>query len=203
MRGLEGQTEYRLRCRLRQAVPFRDGEWSGDDRLAERLLVQWRAVREAGWTMHPHELHLYRGIQAVSVATTRLAPQQDTLLTALEDERLRLGLAEARQLFDPQALPAALDKLLQDMVHLPQKLDEILTLAAEGRLRVKLHVPDAGEGRRVRNRTVSLVASLVTLVGLAFFVRHLAPAYGADVERIGAVLLLVIGGWLLVAAARL
>jgi hypothetical protein len=64
-------------------------------------------------------------------------------------------------------------------------------------------VPDAEEGRRVRNRTVSLVASLVTLVGVSFLVRHLAPAYGADVERIGAVLLLMIGGWLLVAAARL
>jgi hypothetical protein len=47
------------------------------------------------------------------------------------------------------------------------------------------------------------VASLVTLVGVALLVRHLAPAYGMGVERVGAVLLLIIGGWLLVAAARL
>jgi hypothetical protein len=50
---------------------------------------------------------------------------------------------------------------------------------------------------------VSLVASHVTLVGVAFLVRHLAPVYGDDVERIGAVLLLILGGWLLVAASRL
>jgi predicted unusual protein kinase regulating ubiquinone biosynthesis (AarF/ABC1/UbiB family) len=201
--GSEAQSEYRLRCRLRQAVPFRDGEWSGDDRLAEQLLVQWRATREAGWKIRPHQLHLYRGIQAVAAATAQLAPEHDALLAALQDERLRLGLAEARRLFDLRALPVAMGRLLQDMVQLPQKLDDILTMAAEGRLRVKLHVPDAGESRRVRNRTVSLVASLVTLVGVAFLVRHLAPAYGADVERVGAMLLLIVGGWLLVAASRL
>ena len=199
----ESQSEYQLRRRLRQAVPFRDGEWSGDDRVAEQLLVQWRVTREAGWKMHPHPLHLYRGIQAVAVATTRLAPDEDAVLTALRDERWRQGVAGMQEVPDPRALPVALQKALQDLVHMPHKLDEVLTLAASGRLRVKLHMPDADEGRRVRNRTVSLVASLVTLVGVAFLVRHLAPAYGADVERIGAVLLLLIGGWLLVAAARL
>ena len=199
----EGQTEYRLRRRLRQAAPFRDGDWSGDDRLAERLLVQWRVTREAGWTIRPHQLHLYRAVHAVSAATMRLAPEKDILLIALRDERWRLGLEAARPSLDPGALPVEMNALLQDLVRLPQQLDDVLTQAASGRLRVKLHVPDAEEGRRVRNRTVALVASLVTLAGVAFLVRHLAPAYGADVERVGALLLLVIGGWLLVAAARL
>jgi hypothetical protein len=153
--------------------------------------------------MRPHALHLYRGIHAISTATSRLAPDQDTLLAALRDERSRLELAGTRNALDLRAFPYGLDKVLQNMVQMPPMLDEVLTLAASGRLRVKLHVPDAEEGRRVRNRTVSLVASLVTLVGVAFLVRHLAPAYGDDVERIGAVLLLILGGWLLVAASRL
>jgi uncharacterized membrane protein len=108
-----------------------------------------------------------------------------------------------RNAFDPRAFPFGLDKMLQNLVFMPQMLDEVLTLAASGRLRVKLHVPDAEEGRRVRNNTVALVASLVALVGVALVVRHIAPAYGAGVERLGAVLLLVIGAWLLVAASRL
>jgi predicted unusual protein kinase regulating ubiquinone biosynthesis (AarF/ABC1/UbiB family) len=199
----QGQSEYRLRRRLRQAVPFRDGDWSGDDRLAEQLLVQWRVTREAGWSIRPHQLHLYRGIHIVAAATTRLAPAQDTLLAALRDERTRRGVTASQQAFDPRGLPFALNRLLQDFVNVPQKLDEVLTLAASGRLRVKLHVPDAEETRRVRNRTVSLIASLVTLVGVALFLRHLAPVYGVGVERVGAVLLLILGGWLLVAAARL
>lgn len=201
--GPQSQSEHNLRRRLRQAVPFRDGEWSGDDRIAEQLMVQWRVTREAGWNMRPHPLHLYRGIHAISTATSRLAPDQDHLLAALRDQRSRLQLAGARKALDPRAFPYGLDKLVQNLLHVPQMLDEVLTLAASGRLRVKLHVPDAEEGRRVRNRTVSLVASLVTLVGVAFLVRHMAPAYGDDVERIGAVLLLIVGGWLLVAASRL
>lgn len=200
--GPEAESEYRLRTRLRQAVPFRDGEWSGDDRFGERLLVQWRVVREAGWRVRPHQLHLYRGIQAITAATTRLAPDRDVFLAALEDERLRLGMAGVRRLMSGRGIVDASDQVLQDMAHLPQKLDEFLSMAAEGRLRVKLHIPDSEDGRRVKNRTVSLLASLVTLVGIAFLVRHLAPTYGPSVERIGALLLLIVGGWLLIAAAR-
>jgi len=201
--GPQGHSEYHLRRRLRQAVPFRDGGWSGDDRIAEQLMVQWRVTREAGWDMRSHPLHLYRGIHAIATATSRLAPDEDTLLAALRDERSRRQIAGARQALDPQAIPYGLDKVVRTLVQLPQMLDEVLTLAASGRLRVKLHVPDAEEGRRARNRTVSFVASLVTLVGIAVLVRHLAPEYGDNVERIGAILLLLVGGWLLVAAARL
>lgn len=202
-RGADGEPEDALLRRLRQVVPFRDGEWSGDDRFAEHLLAQWRATSEAGWQLPAHQLHLYRGMQMIAVATTRLAPAHDVLLASLKSERLRLGLADAVHVIDPRGLPAAMDKLLHDVVNLPQQLDQILTLAAEGKLRVKLHVPEAQESRQVKNRTVSLVASLVILTGLTFVLRHVAPSWGPGVERLGFLLLLVVGGWLLVAAARL
>jgi hypothetical protein len=64
-------------------------------------------------------------------------------------------------------------------------------------------VPEAQESRQVKNRTVSLVASLVILTGLTFVLRHVAPSWGPGVERLGFLLLLIVGGWLLVAAARL
>jgi hypothetical protein len=201
--GATGEAALAVRRRLRQAVPFRDGEWSGDDRLAEHLLVQWRASREAGWKMQTHQLHLYRGIHAISTATARLAPHSDTLLEALHAERLRLGLSEAQRLLDSDALPASLTGMARDLVQLPQRLDDLLTLAAAGRLRIKADVPDAGDRREARNRTVSLVASLVTLVALTFLVQRLAPAYGPQMEWMGAVLVLVVGGWLLASAAHL
>jgi len=200
--GAAAESAPRLRSRLRQAVPFRDGEWSGEDRLAERLLVQWRAVHDAGWKMRSHQLHLYRGIQAVSAATEALVPEGDVLLDALRNERLRLGLAGVQRLADPGRLADARERLLRDMVELPQKLNEFLTLAGEGRVRVELRRPDARSDPRARNSTVSLVASLVSLAGVAYLTRHLAPALGPDVERIGTVLVLIIGGWLLTAAAR-
>ena len=79
----------------------------------------------------------------------------------------------------------------------------MLTLAAEGRLRVKLQVPEASENRSVRRQTILLVANLVLLGAIASLVRHLAPAYGAGLERLGVAALLIVGGWLLVAAARM
>jgi predicted unusual protein kinase regulating ubiquinone biosynthesis (AarF/ABC1/UbiB family) len=195
--------EEEVRRRLRQAVPFRDGEWSGEDRLAEQLLVQWRVTRLAGLELHPHQLHVYRGVQAMSAIATALAPDSDALLAALQEERLRISFGSAQPLIDPRALPATLDKLLQDMVNLPQKLDEVLTLAADGRLRVKLHVPHDEGARRVRNRTVSLVSSLVVLTALAFALRHVAISQVPGVEQIGALIVMAVGIWLLAAAARL
>ena len=189
--------------RLRQIVPFRDGEWSGDDRLTEQLLVYWRATSEAGWQQLTPALHRYRGLQSLGAALAKLAPTEDHLLAALRSERLRHGVRGAERFVDPRAQSAAMDRLLQDMVNLPRQLDQFLTQAAAGRLRIRLHVPDAAEHRRVRNRTVSLVVSLVVLTGLAFLVRQLAPAWGANVERLGAVMLLIVGAWLLAAAARL
>jgi predicted unusual protein kinase regulating ubiquinone biosynthesis (AarF/ABC1/UbiB family) len=194
--------EEGLRRLLRQAVPFREGEWSGEDRLAEGLLVQWRVARESRCTLSPHHLHLYRGIHALSVLLTRLAPDQDALLAAVQHERLRTGLSEATGLVDPRQLAARIDRALQDLVSLPQKLDDFLTLASEGRLRVRLRVPESDGSRRVRRQTILLVAGLAALVALASLVRQVAPASGPAVERAGVVALLVLGGWMLVAAAR-
>jgi ubiquinone biosynthesis protein len=202
-RGPDAQSEEELQRRLKQAVPFRDGEWSGDERLAEQVFVQWRVMREADWRLDPHHLHLFRGLQATSAVAERLAPSVDPLVVALENERLRVGFAEARELFDPSTLAGSIDRLLQNIVTLPQKLDEVLTLASEGRLSVKLNVHEEPEQKRVKDRTVSLVASLVALTALAFLLRQVAPVYGAAAERIGMVMLLIVGGWLLVAAARL
>jgi predicted unusual protein kinase regulating ubiquinone biosynthesis (AarF/ABC1/UbiB family) len=194
--------EEELKRRFRQAVPFRDGEWSGDDRLAENLFVQWRAVHEAGWRLVPHHLHVYRGIRAVETVLASLAPDEDVLAAALQDDRLRAGLAGAGQLLDPRAMQARLDLALQEMVGLPQKLDEVLTLAAEGRLRVRLHVPESGGSRAIRHQTILLLAGLVVLTAIASLLRHAVPGAAPVLERLGVVVLLVTGGWLLVIAAR-
>src|SRR5262249_56051584 len=104
---------------------------------------------------------------------------------------------------EPGAGGWTLGGVVQEMGPLPQRVDDVLTMAAEGRLRVKLQVPEGEAGHQTRNRTVLLVALLVALTGLASIVRQLAPAFGVGFERLGAVALLVLGGWLLVVAARM
>ncbi|HEX6464955.1 MAG TPA: AarF/UbiB family protein, partial [Vicinamibacterales bacterium] len=130
--------EEELRRRFRQAVPFRDGEWSGDERFAENVVVQWRVAREAGWRVTPHQLHAYRGLLQIAAIVQTLVPDEDILLSVLQEVRLRRGISDAATVFDPGAMGARLDTALREMVTLPQRLDQVLTLAAEGRLRVKL-----------------------------------------------------------------
>lgn len=201
--GFSPALETTLRHRLRQAVPFREGEWSGDDRLVQHVLVQWRVARDAGWVLSSHHLHLYRGLQAVAQIAHELAPDVDTMLRALEDERMRIGLAQAGELLDPRNAVATLDRAIRELADLPQKFDDVLTMAAQGRLRMKLQLPEADENERVRNRTVLLVTALVAVAAVATILRHVAPTADAGGERVAALILLLVGGWLLLAASRL
>ena len=89
--------EEEVRRRFRQAVPFRDGEWSGDERFAENVLVEWRVAREAGWRITPLQLHVYRGLMGVAGITQALVPDEGVLLSALQEVRLRRGLWRRRR----------------------------------------------------------------------------------------------------------
>ena len=200
--GVAAVREETLKRRFRQAVPFRDGEWSGDERFAEFVIVQWRAAAASGWQLSPYHIHMYRGVAAIAAMTHALAPEDDAMLVALQDARLLLGASDAARLLGPPALASRFESALREMVTLPQKLDEVLTMAAEGRLRVRLQVPESAERRAVTHQTVQLVAALVLLIAIVSPVHQAAPAYGPMVERLGSLVLLAVGAWLLVAAAK-
>ena len=78
----------------------------------------------------------------------------------------------------------------------------MLTLAAEGRLRIRFQVPPSGDRRSATRQTVQLLAAVVLLVAIGVFVRQAAPAYGPGFERVASLVLLAVGAWLLVAAAK-
>ena len=195
--------EEGLRRRLRQAVPFRDGEWSGDERMAEHAFAHWRMAALSGWRLSSHHMHVYLGLHDVAMMVAGLRPDNDLIAAALRDEQVRGGLAGARQALEPGAIAASLTERLQGLLELPRVLDNVLTRASEGRLRVRLSVPEGAAAARTRNRTVMLVATLVALTGLAVVARDVAPAFGGGVETAAAIVVLVLGGWLLIAAARL
>src|SRR5579872_1045836 len=101
--------EEDIRRRFRQAVPFRDAEWSGDERFAENILAEWRVAREAGWRFTPHQLHVYRGLTVIAAVVQALEPDEDILLAALQEVRLRRGMSETAAAFEPGAVGARLD----------------------------------------------------------------------------------------------
>lgn len=199
--GVAGEDE--LRRRFRQAVPFRDGEWGGDERLAEHLFVHWRFARESGYHLTPHLLRAYRGLYRISTWTDRLSRERDPLAAALQDFRLMRGLAQAREMLSVRELTETVEKLVANMVNLPRKLDEVLTLASEGRLKFKLHVPEAEGDRQTRNATALMVALILALMGIALVVQRIVPSPGEDLQKIGAVAVVIVGALLLRIASRL
>ena len=157
----------------------------------------------SGWRLSSHHMHVYLGLHDVAMMVAGLRPDNDLIAAALRDEQVRGGLAGARQALEPGAIAASLTERLQGLLELPRVLDKVLTRASEGRLRVRLSVPEGAAAARTRNRTVMLVATLVALTGLAVVARDVAPAFGGGVETAAAIVVLVLGGWLLIAAARL
>ncbi len=193
---LEGpaSAEERFRLRLRQAVPFRDGGWSaGGESLAEHLFLHWRFARDCGFRPRPQLLVFCRGLTAVAAAARRMAPGRDALLEAFEEVRLLSSAQHLGELMTVEQLRETFERYAALMIDLPQKLDEVLTRAAEGSLRRDGRaVPGPAPARR------SFAVWIAILLALAAIVL-LAPQLGGGVwgERVSALLFLLFGAWLL------
>jgi len=196
-----------VRNRFRQIVPFRDGGWSnkGDsDSLAEHLFVQWRLASRCGYQPRAHLLSFYRGLFLIAAAVRRLAPGRDPLSRELEEVRLMEVLGQFQDLIGVRQLSSHLDKYAAIMVELPKRLDQVLTLAAEGNARVKLHMAETATYRRQKNSLAVVIALLLVLVAVAVLSHHFAAASVARgwVDRVSALVFVLLGALLLRAATR-
>jgi ubiquinone biosynthesis protein len=199
--------EDELRHRVRQVIPFRDGGWGdrGDSRnLAEYLFVQWRFARECGYAPQPHLLSFCRGLFQIAAAARRLAPGRDPLMEALQDLRFNTMFAEFREMVALGRMGESLDRYAAMMTELPQRLNEVLTLAAEGRAGAGREEGEGARRRSRRNSSASMVALLLLLVSVALWSHQLSAAAGAKewADRAGAVAFILVGALLLRAACR-
>jgi ubiquinone biosynthesis protein len=206
VRGAASEDE--LRHRLRQVVPFRDGGWSnsGDSRsLAEYLFVHWRLAREYGYRPQPHLLSFCRGLFQVAATARRLAPNRDLLLEGLQDLRLNMVFAQFREMMSLGQLGDSVDRYAALMTELPERLDDALTLAAGGHIRLKPEKTERAAPRSRRNSSAVVFALLLLMTAVALWSHHLSASTGAKVwvERVGAVAFLLLGALLLRAACRM
>ena len=181
-------------------VPFRDGAWSRRaDLLAEYLVLHWRVSREAGFRPRPHLLAFFRGLFWAARLGHRLAPEADPLRDAQEDLRWLAGWQELRQLIDPRKLGESLESNLASLLELPQKLDQVLSLATSDRPLFRVELREPAAERRRRNRTTLLIClclALAAVILLAAEVGRLGLA-GPWVEGLFAAVFLGVGGALL------
>lgn len=190
----------RLQNRLRQLVPFRDGGWGARDDLAGYLFLHWRCAAEEGYRPRLHLIAFYRGCVRLAMQSRRLAPGIDPLRAGLERARLAAGVGDVMQLFDRDELKELLGVYTATLLAMPQRLNEILALAAEGRATVKLEMVEPPEERRRRDSSTAAVAALLALVSVVLLAHHLASSVAASwvpwIERTAAVLLGVLGVFL-------
>jgi ubiquinone biosynthesis protein len=190
----------RLRNRVRQLVPFRDGGWGARDDLAGYLFLHWRSATQEGYRPRPHLVAFYRGLARLAAESRRLAPGIDPLREGLERARLAAGLGDVMRLFDREEMREVLGAYAAALLSMPQRLNEVLTLAAEGRATVKLEMVDPPEERRRKDSSTAALVALLAMVAVVLLAQHIAASvgglFGPWVERIAAVLLAALGVFL-------
>jgi len=195
-----------LRQKFRQIVPVRDGGWTmgGDgNSLAEYLFAHWRLAAVRDHLPLPHLPPFYRGLFMLARVACRLAPERDVLAEALQHARLLSGVEKFRDVVDPRLLGTQLEQYLPLLMGLPQKLDEVLSLAAEGQARLRLQVPESSERRRGKNSAALFLVMLLVLAGYALLSRRVAAALPvAWADSFNAVVFVALGALLLSAGRR-
>jgi predicted unusual protein kinase regulating ubiquinone biosynthesis (AarF/ABC1/UbiB family) len=199
--------EEELRHRFRGIVPFRDGGWSteGDSRsLAEHLFVHWKLANERGLRPQRHLLAFYRGLFQTTAQARRLTPYNDPLRDGLQEVRAIEILAQFRDMLGLSQLSDNLDRYAVMMMGLPQKLDEVLTLAAESGARVRLQsAQEIGHGREQSSSAVA-IALLFVLAAVVLLSHHVSASAAGGVwfDRISAMVFVVVGALVLRAIGR-
>ena len=191
-----------LHQRLRQLVPFRDGGWAATDDLAGYLFLHWRCATALGYRPRPHLILFYRGLSRLAVTARRLAPGRDPLREGVEAVRLTAGLSDVTRLFSSESAKEVLGGYSAALLAMPQRLNELLTLAAEGRTNIKLEMVEPPPERRRKDSSAAALTAVLTMAAVVLLAHHLAGALGSWAERIGAVLLGVLGSFLLRTLSR-
>jgi predicted unusual protein kinase regulating ubiquinone biosynthesis (AarF/ABC1/UbiB family) len=208
MKEGEPFNEDELRHRFRGIVPFRDGGWSSheDNRsLAEHLFVHWKLMSARGLRPQHYLLAFYRGLFQTAANARGLAPHSDPLLAGLQRVRTIEMLAQFRDMMGLSQLSDNLDKYTAMIMGLPQKLDDVLTLAAESSARVKLQGTGEAGHRRQENTSAVVSALLLVLAAVVLLSHYIAAsaAGGVWLDRIGAIVFVLVGALLLRAVSRM
>lgn len=188
----------RLQNHLRQLVPFRDGGWGARDDFAGYLFLHWRCAVEVGYRPRPYLIPFYRGVARLAMQVRPLAPASDPLRDGLERARLAAGLGDVLRLFERQEMKDLLGTYAAAFLAMPQRLNELMNLAAEGRASLKIEVIEPPQERRRKDYSTASLVALLAVVAVVLLTQYLASAgtFGPWVERIAAVLLGALGVFL-------
>lgn len=142
--------------RLRQIVPFRDGNLGpGADPLADHLCVALRLAREHGFRPRRPLGDFVQGLVPLALRGIETTPGGEPVRGALEELRLLRTASDLRRAMDPAEWAGIAAPAARTLLELPRKMDAALDLLARGEARVRLEVE-----RPRRSRTAGAAASV-------------------------------------------
>lgn len=194
-------TGRRLRFRLRHADPFRDPRLDiGGDLFVRRVLAHWRTAEELGHRAAEGLEGVFRGLFLLNHEVRGSGDDSTIIRDGLREVRLLLLAGELSDDVGGGLSSSALGSQLSLLSDSPRRLVRILDLAADpdrtsraavGRERDR--EPRAGADGRV------VAACLLALGTVALLTRYFADAgaSGEWAERVGSLIVLLLGGLLL------
>jgi hypothetical protein len=140
-----------------------------------------------------------RGLFMISALARQLAPERDLLKEAVDAFRLMSALEQFQQMMGLQPMGENLNKYAVMLADLPQKLDQMLTVAADGDARMKLHIAETDPRPRQKNSSTATTATLMVLTAVVLLANRLATSSigGVWVDRISGIAFVLISALLL------
>jgi hypothetical protein len=129
---------------FRRLVPFRDDPDGGSgSSLADSIFMQWRLATESGWLPSPQLASFYRGMFGLVMAVCPSMHHRDLLAESAADLEMAANLRQFEVTIDGAQLMMQMERQMALLLDLPQKVDRLLTAAAEGNMRVHFLAPAA------------------------------------------------------------
>jgi ubiquinone biosynthesis protein len=198
--GLPVAREDEVRRRFRQAVSAgRTGAEGGGDALGEVLLGHWRLALAQGCRPPAYLARLFRAAFLLQAAAARLDPARDALRDGLADVRMAAAFDQVGDLMSLGQMARALGRYAPALSDLPRRLDEALTVLAEGSARVGVRLRETAEGRETKNAAAATGGLALAVAAVALVLHHLTRvgAVGDWGASAAGALVLVAGAWLL------
>jgi ubiquinone biosynthesis protein len=194
--------EDELRHRVRQAVPFRDSKRAGrfpSGHLGELVLVHWQFAQAQGCRLPFPLAAFYRAFIRVHEVALQLAPRWDCVRDGLDNVRVMAAFGQFREIMSLAQVNESLERYAPVFLDLPKRLNQALTLMAQGRANMQVRVRESAEKRGSKNATAAVGALFLVLAGMVLVVNHLVQAglRGSLETKIGVGVVVVLGVFIL------
>jgi ubiquinone biosynthesis protein len=160
-----------LRTSFRQAVTFRYGEWQSVGRtqgLPDELLLHWRLMREHGYQLQDHVVAFFRGLFLITECCHQLTSVKDPLREAAEELRVMTVVDQFREMPPMKNWNGDLSRYATLMMEMPKRLDQMLTLMADGSPRLQPKIEDPREPKRRQKAASAMMMLCVLLTAIVF-----------------------------------